>query len=168
VTGRLPILAATSSCWRIQVSYQGIALATLQVPRNQCPFKGLGIEMKIGSKILGLLLIAALVAAPLATRAWAEPDHASAPPEAPIERPSTCHTHGGSPGPHSPLPASYKCCLTGHDAAVVQDSTSQQPAAQYTAVPAQIESLPTGYFLGGLQVPMVLSTDSPGTTPLRI
>jgi hypothetical protein len=124
--------------------------------------------MKIASKILGLLLIAALVTAPLAIHAWAEPDHASAPLEAPIERPPACHPHGGNPVPHSPLPASYKCCLTGHDAAVVHDSTSQQPAAQYTAVPPQIESLPTGYFLAGLQVSMVLSTHPPGTTPLRI
>jgi hypothetical protein len=124
--------------------------------------------MKIGSKILGLLLIAALVTAPLATRALAEPDHASAPLAAPLEHPPACHTHGGNPVPHSPLPANYKCCLIGHDAAVVQDSTSQQPAAQYTVAPPQIESLPTGYFLGGLQVSMVLSTDPPATTPLRI
>jgi hypothetical protein len=124
--------------------------------------------MKIWSKILGLLLIAALVTTPLATRALAEPDHASALPPAPVEHPPTCHTRGGNPVPRSPLPANYKCCLTGHDAAVVQASTSQQPPAQCTAVPPQIESLLTGYFFGGLEVSIVPSADPPGKTPLRI
>src|SRR5260370_17104332 len=91
--------------------------------------------MKIGTKILGLLLIATLVSAPLATRALAEPDHASAPPAAPAEHPAACHTHGGNSIPHSPLPANYKCCLTGHAAAAVRAPHSPQPAAHYTGIP---------------------------------
>jgi len=133
--------------------------------------------MKFRSKILGLLLIAALLMATLATRplagAVAVADHA--PSAALDERLAGCHAHGGqslplSPLPRSPLPApvSYQCCLTGHDAAVVPDSISPQPPAQCTPVPPQIESLLTGYFFGGLEVPMVPSAEPPGTTPLRI
>jgi hypothetical protein len=136
--------------------------------------------MKFGSKILGLLLIAALLIATLATRslALAVADHA--PSAALDERPSGCHAHGGqslpplhnSALPHSPLPApvSYQCCLTGHDAAVVPASTSPQPPAQcqYTQVTLQIESALTACFLGDLEVSMLLSADPPGTTPLRI
>jgi hypothetical protein len=133
--------------------------------------------MKFGSKILGLLLIAALVTATLVTRSLAVgvPDHA--PSEALDERPAGCHAHGGqslplAPQPHSPLPApvSYKCCLTGHDAAVVPASTSPQPPAQchYTQVALQIQSALTAYFLGDLDVSIRLSADPPGTTPLRI
>ena len=133
--------------------------------------------MKHGSKILGLLLIAALLMATLSTRslALAAADHA--PSAAVDERPAGCHAHGGqslplSPLPHSPLPApvSYQCCLTGHDAAVVPASTSPQPPAQcqYAAVTLQIESAVTAYFLGGLEVSMVPSAEPPGTTPLRI
>jgi hypothetical protein len=133
--------------------------------------------MKFGSKILGLLLIAALVTATSVTRSLAVgvPDHA--PAAAVDERPAGCHAHGGQslplvPHPHSPLPApvSYKCCLTGHDAAVVPASTSPQPPAQcqYTQVSLQIQSSPTAYFLGGLEVPRLLSADPPGRTPLRI
>jgi hypothetical protein len=139
--------------------------------------------MKFGSKIPGLLLIAALVMATLATRslavgvavAIAVADHA--PFSALDERPAGCHAHGGQslplpPLPRLPIPApvSYQCCLTGHDAAVVPASASPQPPAQwqYTRVTLQIESALTAYFLGGLEVPMLLSADPPGTTPLRI
>ena len=124
--------------------------------------------MKFGSKILGLLLMATLVAAPLATRALAEPDHASALLAAPAEHPAACHTHGGNSVPHSPLPANYKCCLTGHDAAAVRAPHSQPPAAQRTGIAIQVEPALTVGFLGALEVSRALATDPPGTTPLRI
>jgi len=124
--------------------------------------------MKIGTKILGLLLIATLVTAPLATRALAAPDHASAPPAAPAEHPAACHTHGGNPLPHSPLPASHKCCLSGHDAAAVRAHHSQQPAAQRTSVAIQVGPAFTVGLLRGLEVSRALATDPPGSTPLRI
>ena len=129
--------------------------------------------MKFGSKILGLLLIAALVTATLVTRSLAvtvTADHGQS--VALDERAAGCHAHRGQSLPLSPPPApvSYKCCLTGHDAAVVPASTSPQPPAQcqYKQVTLQIQSALTAYFLGGLEVPMLLSADPPGTTPLRI
>src|SRR5258708_23537236 len=81
--------------------------------------------MKRESKILGLLLITALVTAalPAGSLEAAAADHESAPSAARGARPAGCHVHGGkspshSPLPYPPLPApvSYKCCLTGHDA----------------------------------------------------
>jgi hypothetical protein len=132
--------------------------------------------MKYESKILGLLLIAALVMATLTTRSSAVTVAADHAPSAALgERPAGCHAHGGqslplSPLPHSPLPApvSYQCCLTGHDAAVVPDSISPQPPAQCAAVHRQIEPLLTGYFLGDFEASMIPSADPPGMTPLRI
>ena len=128
--------------------------------------------MKIGSKILALLLIAALVTAPLAARSLALAVANHAPSAAVDERPAGCHAHGGQSLPLSPLPApvSYQCCLTGHDAAVVPASTSPQPPAQcqYAQVTLQIQSALTAYSLGGLEVSLLLSGDPPGTTPLRI
>ncbi len=131
--------------------------------------------MKYESKILGLLLIAALVMVTLTTRSFAVTAAADHAPSAALdERPAGCHAHGGqslplSPLPHSPLPApvSYQCCLTGHDAAVVPDSISPQPPAQCAAVHRQIEPLLTVYFLGDFEVSMIPS-DPPGITPLRI
>ena len=102
--------------------------------------------MHLRSKILGLLLSAALVMATLATSARAEVDHASASSKAGGEVPAGCHGHGGtalsdshlpdSRLPHSPLPSpvNYQCCLTGHDAAAVQASHFAQPSARSTRI----------------------------------
>src|SRR5258708_30750091 len=96
--------------------------------------------MKRGSKILGLLLITALVTAalPAGSLEVAAADHESAPSAALGERPAGCHVHGGkspshSPLPYPPLPApvSYKCFLTGHDAAVGSAAPSFAPPRQY-------------------------------------
>lgn len=130
--------------------------------------------MKFGSTILGLLLITALVIAPLAMNALAEAGHASAPLVGQLaglaERPAGCHAHGGKSLPDSPRPApvNYQCCLTGHDAAVVPASHSPQPSAPCSRVILQIEPALTVCFSGRLEVLMVLSADPPGTTPLRI
>ena len=131
------------------------------------------IGMKFGSKILGLILIMSLVTAAMPTGSFAADDHSSAPSAALGQHPASCHAHGGkslplSSLPHSPLPASYKCCLTGHDAAAVPASISPIPQAQGSRRPPQIEYVLTGCFLGGLEVSMVRSADPPGTTPLRI
>jgi hypothetical protein len=134
--------------------------------------------MKFGSKFLGFLQIAALLSSTLATSALAEADHASASSAGRAalgERPAACHAHGSnslpdSQLPHSPrpVPLSYQCCLTGHDAAVVQASDSLQLSVESTSVHRQSEPALTINFLGDLEVSTVLSADPPGTTPLRI
>jgi|SRR5580658_459626 hypothetical protein len=127
--------------------------------------------MKCVSKLFGLLLIAAVAIAPLATNALAEPDNAAAPLTSPAERSAGCHMHGGdSPLPHSPrpVPANYQCCLTGHDAAAVQISYSPQPSTECTRVTVPIEPAMTLRLLSGLEVSIALSADPPGATPLRI
>jgi hypothetical protein len=134
------------------------------------------VIMKFGSKILGLLLIAALVTATLPTRSFAVAVADHAPSAALDERPADCHAHGDqsrphSPLPHSPLPApvSYQCCLTGHDAAVVPATSPQPPAqCQYARLTLQIDSALRADFFGGLEGSMLLSVDPPGMTPLRI
>jgi hypothetical protein len=44
-----------------------------------------------------------------------------------MERPSGCHGHGHKAP--APKPASYKCCLSGHNIAIPQSSASTQPAS---------------------------------------
>src|SRR5580693_3190536 len=99
------------------------------------------IMMKPTSKIVGMssivalsivvLSIVTLSAAPLVTGAWADANHASPPLTGSSERAPTCHGHGSAILPHShprlPAPESYRCCLTGHDAAVVRTSYLAQP-----------------------------------------
>jgi hypothetical protein len=135
----------------------------------------MGEDMKCGREILGLLLIAALAMATLATGALAEVDHASSPLATPAQPIAGCHAHGGTTLPDSrhshsprPTPVSYQCCLTGHDAAVLQTSHSPQPSAQCSFATLQVETALMAYSLGGLDFLMVLSANPPGSTPLRI
>jgi hypothetical protein len=138
--------------------------------------------MKVGSKILGLLLIAALVMVTPAADARTLADHASASPHRvssdqrlPLpERPAGCHAHGDKnpyvPPTHSlpPAPVSHQCCLTGHAVAVVQASFHTLTSRQWTKATLQIAPALTGSSLERLDVSLALSTEPPGMTPLRI
>src|SRR5271169_1629688 len=133
--------------------------------------------MKLAPRILGFLLIAVL-----AMSAWAdvraEADHAPASSARPVaaparsERPAGCHAHRGAsssvPSSHSlpPTPVSHQCCLTGHDAAVVQASHYTPPCHQVTRVTLQMESAPTECSSSGSGDFMALVLGPPGITPL--
>ena len=147
--------------------------------------------MKLGSKviefrvmafvreILGLLLIAALGMATLAPGPLTAASHASRASTGllagPRERPAGCHAHGGKSLPDSrlpqspqPAPASYQCCLTGHDVAVVQSTHFPQPSGQGTRLALRVEPALCSFSVTDLKVAMVLTTDPPGSPPLRI
>jgi hypothetical protein len=133
--------------------------------------------LQLRSKILGLLLSAALVMASLATGAWADINHANtaASSTGRSEAPAACHAHGGMalpdsqlPHSHLPAPANYQCCLTGHDAAVVQASHFVQPSAQSMRATLPVKFPLTGRLLGGFGAFIVHSADPPGITLLRI
>jgi hypothetical protein len=130
-------------------------------------------DMKFGRGILGLLLIAAMVmaTATLATGAWPGADQTVS---APGQSAAGCHGRSDkrlpdSQNSHSPRPApvSYQCCLTGHDAAAVRASLVPQPSGQVTHLALRV--VPVFYLLSGdLKVAMVLSSDPPDSSPLRI
>jgi hypothetical protein len=140
--------------------------------------------MTFARDILGLLLIAALAMATLATSALTAAEHASGSSAGllagPGERPEGCHAHGGKslsdsqlpriPVPHSPpsAPAGYQCCLTGHNVAAVQASHYTPPSYQWTRVILQIAPPLTEYVFNESEVSMVVFADPPGITPLRI
>jgi len=135
--------------------------------------------MKVGPRILGFLLIAALpMAASADVRAEADlaPASSARPVAAPApsERPVGCHAHGGTsrsvPPTHSlpPTPVSHQCCLTGHDAAVVQVSDYTPPWHQVTRVTLHFASALTECSFNGSEEFMVLGPDPPGIPPLRI
>jgi hypothetical protein len=131
--------------------------------------------MTFASKIVGLMLIAALSVATFVTGAWAEADHASKPLVGLGERAAGCHGHDGEALPRSPLspsrlpmPMSYQCCLTGHDAAVVQAYHFAQPPSEVSRLTLQIKPAPTAPTMCELEVSIVLYADPRGPTPLRI
>ncbi|MGB8784606.1 MAG: hypothetical protein WCD02_15905 [Terriglobales bacterium] len=127
--------------------------------------------MICGSKILAVMLIAAIAVAPLAMAS------AKADAPSPIEHPASCHMHDGntrlvshhpSP-PHSPrpVPTNYQCCLTGHNTAVVQSTYGPRPCAGSTRV-TQLEPSMTECFSTREEVSIVLHANPPGSAPLRI
>lgn len=140
------------------------------------------IEFKVmtfAREILGLLLIAALGMATLVPGPLTAANHAFGSSAgilaAPGERPAGCHGHGrqGLPGsrlPQSPppAPASYQCCLTGHDAAVVQASFYTPPSQHWTQTTLQIMPALTKCSFNGSKASRVFSADPPRIAPLRI
>ena len=134
--------------------------------------------MKFARQIPGLVLLAALVTAMLAAGPWIAANHASGSSAgllaAPRERPAGCHAHGGtipnSQPSHFPQPAplNYQCCLTGHDVPLVQASHSPQPSAQCSRLALRVEPALRSFAITDLKVAMVLTTDPPGSPPLRI
>jgi hypothetical protein len=139
-------------------------------------------HMKVGSRILRVLLIATLVMATSLTSARAEADLASGSPARQLatsgKRPATCHAHGATsshvpPAQSAPaLPVSHQCCLTGHDVAVVQSSfrtpSSERTSERWINANLKIAPVLTLSFFERLSVMIVLPADPPGWTPLRI
>lgn len=133
--------------------------------------------MNCSAKFLRLLLIAALAFASSVTDTWAvhDPAFASSPMsgdpsttchhQAPLQRaPLRTPRSGNSP---SPAPANYKCCLTGHDAAIVRSLALQQRVADCII---RIE-IPATSSASAVDVPPsseIQSPDPAHITPLRI
>ena len=76
------------------------------------------------SKLLVLLLVAALSGAPLAAHGLGSnaPAH---------ERPAGCHEDGGDLP--APLPTSHSCCQGMHHPAILQPGSSLRPSTQISA-----------------------------------
>ena len=106
-----------------------------------------------------LLLLAAVIAAPLAAQGLA-------PEFAPDQRLAGCHQHT-TPVPE-PGPASHSCCQVGHHPAIVQQgSTVQSPlhyAAQLVFVPDLLAPTKSARSLNLATV----RGDPPVTSPLRV
>jgi hypothetical protein len=88
------------------------------------------------------------------------------PAEAMHKPPSGCHEHGQKAP--SPAPVTYKCCATGHNAAVLQQSSELGGLwLPVSRVPDLASLVPTGFTLGSN--PQHSSGNRPpGSTSLRI
>jgi hypothetical protein len=148
------------------------------------------ITVTFASKVLRLLLIAALAIMPAPTGALAFSQvTSSSAPDMPDRGNSLAGCHGQvgaashssvtdsplpdsqlrhSRFPHQPAPTNYQCCLTGHDVAVVQACQSWQPSNQSKRLTSDREpSLAESTWLE-LEPATVLSANSSLRTPLRI
>jgi hypothetical protein len=125
--------------------------------------------MKFASKIVGLCLVVTLIAAfAPANDAWAEVDRAPHSLAVPVESAASCHARGGSESSESQRPLSYRCCMTGHDVAVVQASQSPRPIARCVRVVSQVEPGLTESTIRAVDGSIILSAYPPSTSPLRI
>jgi hypothetical protein len=84
-----------------------------------------------------------------------------------VRSPAPCHQHG-SAVPH-PRPATYRCCQSGHNLAILQISAAPQSDSSQAIVPSNARPTPTASFVrhhvGNLTTS---SADPPDLTPLRV
>jgi hypothetical protein len=137
--------------------------------------------MKFRYRLLGILLITAVIEATFATTASAEWNNgAQATANSPMagEATTDCPVHASHAPPASPAydsrnhhpstPSNYQCCVTGHNAAVLQASSVPLPVSQcaHFVSPAR----PTALGVASLDsaTSKLLTSDPPSTAPLRI
>jgi hypothetical protein len=114
--------------------------------------------MQVFSKMLVLLLLGAVITAPLAGQG-ARPDPAS------HEQLAGCHEDGGNlpaPGPNS-----HACCVASHHPAILQQNSASRPLLQ---VSAGVESLDATVAAAFDRFPsfVVASGSPPLMSPLRV
>ena len=81
--------------------------------------------------------------------------------------PAGCHQHGMKP-PAFP-PVSYRCCQTGHDSAILQNSFVTQLSFSRSVTTIASADAPIAVpFKGSLKSLMISSPDPPHVTPLRV
>ena len=122
--------------------------------------------MNFESKSVGLVLIVALAITTAPMSGWAEVENGGVTGEPT----AGCHMHGGGSLPAQPLspPTSYRCCLTGHDTAIVRTVFIAQPSVEMLdLVVTNTPALNLSNWCE-LQVSAVLLNDPPGLTPLRV
>lgn len=120
-----------------------------------------GAVMRCVFKSLMIARIAVLTASALVMQTQSVPGVATA-----EERPAGCHEHGRKAP--LPQPASYTCCLGGHDSVLLTPSTVVVPVLQNTILDCTAPvSRPVATFSAVEDLP-TSSGDPPGATPLRI
>lgn len=120
--------------------------------------------MQAFSKMLVLLLLAAVINAPLAALDF-HPDPAT------HERPAGCHLstdHGNSGNVPEPGPISHSCCQGAHHPAILPQNSSSQPSLE---VSAQVDCFQDACAVAAsnyLPSFLAISSGPPLLSPLRV
>src|SRR6267154_4637085 len=137
--------------------------------------------MKLKKRLLGILLITAVVGATFArnlSAEWENGAEATANSPIPGEATADCPVHASHAPPASPAydsrthnpsaPSNYQCCVTGHNAAVLQSSVLPLPVSQcaYSVLPANPTALLVPFPHSATS--KLLTSVPPNTAPLRI
>jgi hypothetical protein len=116
--------------------------------------------MRTFSRTLVWLLLAAVVAAPLAAQGLLLDRAAGQQP------PAGCHEGGGNLP--APAPASHNCCQVGHHPAILQQSSVPRPALQDLAQVESCQEAAVGDALDSWPSIVVESGGPPVMSPLRV
>ena len=114
--------------------------------------------MQALSKTLVLLLLAAVIMAPLAAQGLR--------PDAPSQQRAGCHENEGNVP--APGPASHSCCLGAHHPAILQQSCSLRVSLHSTA---RLDLVPHSAAVtvpGSFPNPVIVPGDPPMLSPLRV
>jgi hypothetical protein len=114
--------------------------------------------MQTISKTLVLLLLAAVITAPLAAQGLRTDVSLQ-------ERPAGCHEHGGNV-PSSPT--SHNCCQVGHHPAILQQSSISRLSLQGSALVEYCHHAAVAAALSNHPTIVIVSGDLPLTSPLRV
>jgi hypothetical protein len=119
--------------------------------------------MPTGLRMIAVGLLGAIFVALPGAQALAEAPFSGAP----ARHPAGCHSHG--PATPSRAPASYQCCVSGHNAAVPNAAFSSRPLeARICGLIVILPSRPDAAS-GRFSVIFVVPSNSPpGAAPLRI
>jgi hypothetical protein len=112
------------------------------------------------SRIVGVLLVAAVVASSAGAQALMLP-------AAQNTHPAGCHGHA-LPAPE-PAPLSYQCCIAGHNHAVPGNVFTGSTLLPYFGAAADAKQAPPPYLVSDKHSLMIpYSVGSPGSISLRI
>jgi hypothetical protein len=117
--------------------------------------------MQSFSKTLVLLLLGAVITAPLAAQGF-RPDPAS------HERPAGCHDDDGNGNIPAPGSNSHTCCVASHHPAILQQNSASQPLPQdAAAVESSLDAAVADAF-DPFPSSVVASGGPPVMSPLRV
>jgi hypothetical protein len=114
--------------------------------------------MQTISKTLVLLLLAAVITAPLAAQGLRTDVSLQ-------ERPAGCHEHGGNV-PSSPT--SHSCCQVGHHPAILQQTSISRLSLQPSALMEYSHCAAMAAAISKLPSLVIISGDPPLAPPLRV
>jgi hypothetical protein len=85
----------------------------------------------------------------------------------PHEKPAGCHQHGNKTPERSP--ADYKCCIAGHDAAIIRSASAPHAVCQIHDVVIAISAQWADVMLGtNAAIPPILLRLQDRSAPLRV